>query len=78
VRRLGRRARVAHARRDFQRAEFHGFVDGNFERGNAARHLVECGKHGDLVLDDLGPGRFGEPGGYRPNKKKEEGPSARA
>jgi hypothetical protein len=54
VGRLGRRTRVAHARRYLERAELDGLVDGDFEMRDAPRDLVEGGKHGRLVLDLLG------------------------
>jgi hypothetical protein len=57
VGRLGRWAGVAHAGRDFQGAKRDGLIDRNFEMGNASCHLVEGGKHGNLVFDDLGMGR---------------------
>jgi hypothetical protein len=57
VRRLGRRRGVAHPRRHFEGAELDGLVDGNLEMGDAARHLVESGKHGDRVLDGFGESR---------------------
>jgi len=54
VRRLGRRARIANARRNLQRAEFDCLIDGHFQMRDAARHFVEGGEDGDLVLDGLG------------------------
>jgi hypothetical protein len=56
VGRLGRGPGVADPRRDFQRAEFHGLIQGNLEMRDAPGHLVEGGEHGDRVLDDLGLG----------------------
>jgi hypothetical protein len=54
VRRLGGRAGIADPRRHFERAELHRLIDRNFQMRDAPRHLVESGKHGDLVLDDFG------------------------
>ncbi len=60
VRLLGRWPRVANARRHLQRAELDRVVHGDFEVLDAARHLVERGEHGDLVLDlGVGGGRCG-------------------
>jgi hypothetical protein len=56
VRRLGRRPRVAHARRDLQRAELDRVIDLDFEMRDAAGNLVERGKHGDRILDRIGVG----------------------
>ena len=42
VRRLGRRTRIANARRHLERTELHGFVDGDFERNDAAGDFVEA------------------------------------
>jgi len=53
IRRLGRRTRVTRPRRHLERAERHGLVYGNFEMGDAPRHLVERSEHRDFVLDDL-------------------------
>ena len=44
LRRLGRRPRVAGARRHLQRAELHRLVDGDVERDDAAGDLVEPGE----------------------------------
>jgi hypothetical protein len=54
VRRFRRRPAIANPRRHFQRTELHRLIDRNFQMRDAPRHLVECGKHGDLVLDDIG------------------------
>ena len=54
VRRLGGRAGIADPRRHFERAELHRLIDRDLQMRDAARHLVESGKHGDLVLDDFG------------------------
>jgi hypothetical protein len=53
VRRFRRRTRVADPWGHFQRAELHGLIHGDFEVGNAARHLVEGGEYGDRILDGL-------------------------
>ena len=53
VRRLGRRARVADARRHLQRAELHRLVQRNVERDDAAGDLVEAGEHRRIVRDLL-------------------------
>ena len=53
VRRLRRRPRVAHPRRDLQRAELHRLVDGDIEGGDAAGNFVEAGKHGGRIGDLL-------------------------
>ena len=53
VRRLGRRARVAGARRDLQRAELHRLADGGVEADDAAGDLVEAGEQRALVGDLL-------------------------
>jgi hypothetical protein len=47
------RARIADARRYRQRAEFHGFVNRDFQWRYVSRYLVQRGKHSDLVLDLL-------------------------
>jgi hypothetical protein len=63
VRRFGGRARIAHARCDFQRAELDRLIDGHFKMRNAARHLVEGSKHGNWILDCRGvrnPARQGD------------------
>jgi hypothetical protein len=60
LRRFGGRAAVADPRRDFQRTELHGLIDGDLQMRDAARHLVERGEDGDGVLD-----RFGARGGGR-------------
>jgi hypothetical protein len=52
--RLGGWPGIANPRRHFERAELHRLVDRNFQMRDAPRHLVERGKHGDLVLDDFG------------------------
>jgi hypothetical protein len=57
VRLLGRRARIAGARRHFEGAEFDRLVDGDLEMGDAARDLVEGGEDRDRVLEDVGAGR---------------------
>ncbi len=57
VGRLCRRAGVANSGRYFKGAKRDGLINRNFEMGNASCHLVEGGKHGNLVLDDLGMGR---------------------
>jgi len=54
VGRLGGRAGIANPRRHFQRAELHRLIDRNFQMRDAPRHLVESGKHGDLILDGFG------------------------
>jgi hypothetical protein len=54
VRRLGRRARIAHARRHLQRSELDGVIDLDLEMRNAPSDLVERGKHGDRILDRVG------------------------
>ena len=43
--RLGRRTRIANARRHLQRAELHGLVDRDVERNDAAGNFVETGKY---------------------------------
>jgi hypothetical protein len=48
---LGRRARVADARRHLQRAELDRLVDRDFKMLDAPGHLVERGEYGDLILD---------------------------
>jgi hypothetical protein len=52
--RLGGWAAIADPRRHFERAELHRLIDRDFQMRNAPRYLVESGKHGDLVLDDVG------------------------
>lgn len=54
VRRFGGRARIAHARRDFQRTKLDRLIDRHFKMGDAARHLVEGGEHGNWILDRCG------------------------
>jgi hypothetical protein len=54
VRRLGGWPGIADSRRHFERAELHSLIDRNFQMRDTPRHLVESGKHGDLVLDDFG------------------------
>ncbi len=56
ARRLGRRPREADARRDLQRAELHGLVDGDFERNDAPGDLVEALEHRGRMLDPIGAG----------------------
>jgi hypothetical protein len=51
---LGRRARIADARRHFERSEFDRLVDGDLEMGDAARDLVEGGEDRNRVLEDVG------------------------
>ena len=53
VRRLGRRARVAHARGDLQRPELHRFADRRVEGDDAAGDLVESGEHRPSICDLL-------------------------
>ena len=53
VRRLGRRPRIADARRHLQRAELHRLVDGDVERDDAAGDLVETGEHRGRIGDAL-------------------------
>ena len=53
VRRLGRRPRVADARRHLQRAELHRLVDRDVERDDAAGDLVEAGEHRGRIGDAL-------------------------
>jgi hypothetical protein len=55
VRRLGRRTCIAYARGDLQRAELNGVIDLDLEMRDASGDLVERGKHGDRVLDRVGP-----------------------
>jgi hypothetical protein len=57
--RLGRRARIAHARRYLQGAELHGLIDRNLQMGNAARYLVQRGEDCDGILDFLRKHRVG-------------------
>ncbi|ODR97077.1 hypothetical protein AUC69_13280 [Methyloceanibacter superfactus] len=57
------RTRVADARGDLQGAELDRLIDGHFEMGDAARHLVEGGEHGNRVLDRLGLGQPRRHGG---------------
>ena len=59
VRRLGRRPRVAGARRHLQRAELHGLADRHVEVDDAAGDLVEAGEQRGLV-DDLLRRRLGD------------------
>jgi hypothetical protein len=54
LRRFRGRAAVADARRDFQRSELNGLIDGNLQVRDAARHLIERGEDGDRILDRLG------------------------
>ena len=54
LRRFRGRAAVADARRDLQRTELHGLIDGNLQMRDAARHLVERGEDGDRVFDRFG------------------------
>ena len=56
LRRLGRRARVADARRHLQRAELHRLVDHHVEGDGAAGDLVEAGELGDRIVDRRGGG----------------------
>jgi hypothetical protein len=56
VRRLGRRARVADARRHFQRAELHRLIDGDLQMRDPTGDLVERGKGRDRVLNLIGKG----------------------
>ena len=53
VRRLGRRARVADARRHLERAELHRLVDRDIEGDDAAGDLVEAGEHRGRIGDVL-------------------------
>jgi hypothetical protein len=53
VRRLGRRARVAHARGDLQRPELHRFADPRVEGDDAAGDLVESGEDRPSICDLL-------------------------
>ncbi len=62
VRALGRRAAVAHARRQLQGAELNGLVGRDLERDDAARDLVEARENGGRVLDPVGLGRSGQRG----------------
>jgi hypothetical protein len=57
MRRLGRRAGVAHPRRHLEGAELHGLVYRDFEMRDAPRHLVEGGEDGDRILDLVGARR---------------------
>ena len=52
--RLGRRARVADARRHLQRTELDGFIDVNVESDDATGDLVQTGKHSDRIADLFG------------------------
>ena len=54
VRRLGGRPGVADPRRDLERSELLRLVDGDLERQDAARHLVERREHRNRVLDLVG------------------------
>jgi len=54
MRRLGRRRRIAHPGRNLERAELDGLIHRNLEMGDAPRHLVEGGEHGNRVLDRVG------------------------
>ena len=54
VRRLGRRARVAHSGRHFEGAELDRLVDGDLKMRDAPGHLVERREHRDRILDRLG------------------------
>lgn len=53
LRRLGRWAGKANARRYLQCAEFHRLIEGHFEAGNARGDLVEGGKYGNAVFHAL-------------------------
>jgi hypothetical protein len=71
--RLGRWARVAHPRRNLERAELDCLVDGNFEMGNAPGDLVERGEDRDWVLNDLGIGDINrQTGGQRTDRYEQE------
>ena len=59
LRRIGRRAGIADARRDLQRAELHRLVDRHFERDDAAGDLVEAVEDGDGIADLVGERRMG-------------------
>jgi hypothetical protein len=54
VRRLGGGRRVAHPRRDLQRAELDRLIDRDLEMRDAPSDLIECGEHRDRVLDRIG------------------------
>ena len=53
LRLFGGRSRIAGARRDLERAERCRLAELDLERRDTRRHLVECRKDGDLVLDAL-------------------------
>jgi hypothetical protein len=72
VRRLSGRTRVAGARRHFKRAELHRLIYGDFEMGDAARHLVEGREHGNRILDDLGLGARRSQAHQRQEQEQEE------
>jgi hypothetical protein len=54
VRRFRGRPRVADPRRDLERTELLRLIDGDLERPDAARHLVEGREHRNRVLDFFG------------------------
>jgi hypothetical protein len=54
VRRLGGRPGVTDPRRDLERAELLGLVDGDLERQDSTRYLVERREHRNRVLDLVG------------------------
>ena len=60
LRRIGRRAGIADARRDLQGAELHRLVDRHFERNDAAGDLVEAVEDGDRIADLVGERRVGQ------------------
>jgi len=72
VRRIGRRARVAHPRRHLKSAELDGLIYRDLQVRDASRHLVEGGEHGDRVLDRFG-GREAcrGPAGHRESHQQE-------
>ena len=69
-RRLGRRPRIAGARRHLERAELHGLVDIDIEADDPPGDLVQSGEYRDRVVDPLGLSRGG--GGHRRKRDRSE------
>ncbi len=72
VRRIGRRARIADARRHLQRAELHRLVQRDLEGDDAAGDLVEPVEHRDRIGDLVGVSRRGEKA-ERANERRRRG-----
>jgi hypothetical protein len=78
VRRLRGRPRVTDSRRDLERSELLRLVNGDLERPDAARHLVERREHRNRVLDLLGRGRRRGSKNAEERKQKRELPNGKA